>query len=75
MVTVNQLDRELAAARPPSTPPDPATSAAWHQDNCLAVPDHLTTEHGLTTQEAGPSTETAPAELAGTPHPDPWSLS
>jgi hypothetical protein len=41
------------------------------QDNGLAMPDHLTTEPGLTTQEAGPSTETAPAELAGTPQPDP----
>jgi hypothetical protein len=35
MVTVDQLDHELAAARPPSPPPDPAASAAWHQDNGL----------------------------------------
>jgi hypothetical protein len=68
-VTAEQLDRELAAARPPSPPPDPAASAAWHQDNGLAAPDHLTTEPGLTTQGAGPSTETAPAELAGTSQP------
>jgi hypothetical protein len=73
MVTADQLDRELAAARPLSPPPDPAASAAWHQDNGLVMPDHLTTEPGLTTQEAGPSTETAPAELAGTPQPDPRS--
>jgi hypothetical protein len=33
MVTANQLDRELAAAQPPSPHPDPAASAAWHQDN------------------------------------------
>ena len=71
MVSIDQLDRELAAAQPPSPPPDPAASAAWHQDNGLALPDHLTTEPGLTTQEAGPSTETAPAEPAGTPQPDP----
>jgi hypothetical protein len=71
MVTADQLDRELAAARPPSPPPDPAASAEWHQDNGLAQPYHLTTESGLTTQEAGPSTEAVPAELAGTPQPDP----
>jgi hypothetical protein len=71
MVTVDQLDRELAAAQPPSPLPDPATSAAWHQDNGLAMPDHLSTEPGLTVQEAGPSTEAVPAELAGTPQPDP----
>jgi hypothetical protein len=70
-VTAEQLDRELAAARPPSPPQDPAASAAWHQDNGLAMPDHLTTESGLTTQGAGPSLETAPAELAGTSQPDP----
>jgi hypothetical protein len=29
-VTAEQLDRELAAARPPSPPPDLAASAAWH---------------------------------------------
>jgi hypothetical protein len=46
MVTSDQLDHELAAARPPSPPPDPAASAAWHQDNGLAMPDHLTTEPG-----------------------------
>jgi hypothetical protein len=71
MVTAEQLNRELAAARPPSPPLDPAASAAWHQDNGLAMPDHLTTASGLTTQGAGPSTETAPAELAGTSQPDP----
>jgi hypothetical protein len=71
MVTADQLNRELAADQPPSPPPDPATSAAWHQDNGLAVPDHLTAEPGLTTQEASPSTESAPTKLAGTPHPDP----
>jgi hypothetical protein len=71
MVTAEQLDRELAADRPPSPPPDPAASAAWHQDNDLAVPDHLPADPGLTTQEAGPSTEPAPTESAGTPHPDP----
>jgi hypothetical protein len=73
MVSIDQLDRELAAAQPPSPPPDPAASAAWHQDNGLAVPDHLTTEPGLTTQEAGPSTETVPTELAGTHQQDPRS--
>jgi hypothetical protein len=72
MITANQLDRELAVDQSPSPPPDPAASAAWHQDNGLAVPDHLTTEPGLTTQEAGPSTEVAPTELVGTPLPDPW---
>jgi hypothetical protein len=35
------------------------------------VPDHLTAKPGLTTQGAGPSTGTAPAELAGTSQPDP----
>jgi hypothetical protein len=72
MVTADQLNRELADDRLPSPPPDPAASAAWHQDNGLAVPDHLTTEPGLTTQGASPSIETAPAELAGTSQPDPW---
>ena len=72
MITADQLDRELAAARDPSPLPDPAASVAWNQDNGLAQPDHLTTEPGLTTQEAGPSTEMAPAELAGTPQLDPW---
>jgi hypothetical protein len=48
-VTAEQLDRELAAARPPSPPQDPAASAAWHQDNGLAMPEDLTTEPGLTT--------------------------
>jgi hypothetical protein len=72
MVTANQLNRELSDARPQSPPPDPATSVAWHQDNGLAVPDHLVTEPGLTTQEARPSTEAAPTELAGTPQLDPW---
>jgi phosphopantetheinyl transferase (holo-ACP synthase) len=71
MVTADQLDRELAADRPPSPPPEPAASAAWHQDNDLAVPDHLPADPGLTTQVAGPSTESAPTKLAGTPHPDP----
>jgi hypothetical protein len=71
MVMANQLDRELATARPPSPPPDPATSAAWHQDNGLAQPDHLTAEPGPSTQGADPSREAAPAELAGTSQPDP----
>jgi hypothetical protein len=71
MITANQLDRELATARSLSPPPDPAASAAWHQDNGLAVPDHLVTEPGLTAQEAGPSTRTAPAELAGPSQLDP----
>jgi hypothetical protein len=35
MVTADQLDLELAAARPPSSSPDPAASAAWHQDNVI----------------------------------------
>jgi hypothetical protein len=70
MITINQLDRELTDARPPSPPPDPAADVAWHQDNGLAVPDHLTTKSGLNTQEAGPSTEAAPAKLTGTHQPD-----
>jgi hypothetical protein len=41
MITVDQLDLELAAARPLSPPPVPAASVAWHQDNGLAVPDHF----------------------------------
>jgi hypothetical protein len=52
-VTAEQLDRELAAARPPSPPPDPAASAAWHQNNGLAVPNHLATEPGLTHNTRG----------------------
>ena len=71
MITADQLDRELAADRPPSPSPDPAASAAWHHDNDLAVPDHLPADPGLTTQEAGPSTGPAPAEPAGTTQPDP----
>jgi hypothetical protein len=71
MISVDQLDRELAATQPPSPPPDPAASAAWHQDNGLAMPDHLNTEAGPSTQGAGLSTEAAPAKLAGTPQPDP----
>jgi hypothetical protein len=71
MVTADQLDRELASAGPPSPPPDPAASAAWHHDNGLAQPDHLTTEPGLTVQEAGPSIEATPADPAGIPQPDP----
>jgi hypothetical protein len=73
MVTADQLNRKLATTRLPSPALDPAASSAWNQDNGLAVPDYLTTESGLTTQEAGPSTEAAPAELAGTPQPDPRS--
>jgi hypothetical protein len=42
MITADQLDRKLATARQPSPPTDPAASVAWHQDNGLAVPDHLT---------------------------------
>jgi hypothetical protein len=71
IVTADQLDHELAAAQPPSPPPDPATSAAWHQDNGLAMPDHLSTEPHTTVQEAGPSTKATPTEPAGTPQPDP----
>jgi hypothetical protein len=71
MITADQLDRELAAVRHPSPPPDPAASVAWHQDNGLAQPDHLTTEPSPSTQGAGPSTGTAPAEPAGTSQPDP----
>jgi hypothetical protein len=70
-VTAEQLNRGLAATQPPSPPPGPAASVAWHQDNGLAMPDHLTTEPGLTTQGAGPSLKTGPAELAGTSQPDP----
>jgi hypothetical protein len=62
MVTTDQLDRELAAARPQSPPHDPAASAAWHQDNGLALPDHLS---------AAPHPAATPAELAGAPQPDP----
>jgi hypothetical protein len=72
MITDDQLDRKLAAARQPSPPPDPAASAAWHKDNGLAVPDHLTAEPGPSTQRAGSSNKAAPAKLAGTPQPDPW---
>jgi hypothetical protein len=71
MVTADQLDHKLAAAQPPSPPPDPAASAAWHQDNGLAVPDHLTAEPGPSTQGAGPPRNAAPAELVGTSQPDP----
>jgi hypothetical protein len=53
MVTANQHDCELVEPQPPSPPPDPAAAAAWHQDNGLAVPDHLTVEPSLTAQEAG----------------------
>jgi hypothetical protein len=71
MIMADQLDRELAATRQPSPFTDPAASAAWHQDNGLAVPDHLTAEPGLSTQGAGTSSKAAPAELAGTSQPDP----
>jgi hypothetical protein len=71
IVMADQLDLELAAARPPSPPPDPAASAAWHQDNGLAVPDHLTTAPSLPAQEARPSVKATPANLAGAPSPDP----
>jgi hypothetical protein len=71
MVTADQLNRKLADARPPSPPPDPATSAAWHQDNGLAIPDDLTTEPGLTAQETRPSIEAMPTESAGISQPDP----
>jgi hypothetical protein len=71
MVTVDQLDRELASARPPSPPPDPAADAAWHDDNGLAQPDHLTTEPGLTTQEARSLAKATPAELVDVPQSDP----
>jgi hypothetical protein len=70
MISIAQLDRELAAARPPSPSPDPAASAAWHQDNGLAMPDHLDTEAGPSTQGAGPSSEVAPAELADASQPE-----
>jgi hypothetical protein len=71
MITADQLDRKLAAARQPSPPTDPAASAAWHQDNGVVVPDHLTAEPGPSTQGDGPSSEAAPAALAGTSQPDP----
>jgi hypothetical protein len=71
MVTIDQLDRELASTRPQSPPSDPAMSAAWHHNNGLAVPDHLTTEPGLTTQEAGSLAEATPTKPAGIPQPDP----
>jgi len=70
-MTAAQLDLELAANRQPSLPPDPAASAAWHQDNGLALPDHLSVEPGPSIQGAGPSNEAAPADLAGTLQPDP----
>ena len=69
-ISAAQLDRELAAARPPSTPPDPAAAAAWHLDNGLALPDHLETEAGPNTRGTGSSTEVAPAELAGASQPE-----
>jgi hypothetical protein len=71
MVTADQLDRKLASAQPPSPPPDPATSVAWHHDNGQAQPDNLTTKPSLTTHEAGSLVEAMPAEPAGTPQPDP----
>jgi hypothetical protein len=71
MVTANQLDRELASARPPSPPPDPAVSAAWHHDNGLDVPENLTPEPDLTGQEARPSIKMKPANIADIPQPDP----
>jgi hypothetical protein len=71
MVTADQLDCGLAKARPPSPPPDPAMSAAWHHDNGLPVPDHLTVEPGLIVQEARPSIKVTPADLAGIPQLDP----
>jgi hypothetical protein len=71
MIMADQRDRELAAARQPSPPTDPAASAAWHQDNGLAMPDHLTAEPGPSTRGAGLSSEAAAAELAGTSQPDP----
>jgi hypothetical protein len=71
MVTAVQLDRELADTRPQSPPPDTATSAAWYQDNGLAMPDHLTTEPSLNTHEAGEIAEATPAKLAGVPQQDP----
>jgi hypothetical protein len=74
MVMADQLDCELASARPPSPPQDPATSAAWHCNNGLAVPDHLTTEPGPTTQGARSTVEVTPAEPAGAPQMDPWPL-
>jgi hypothetical protein len=71
-VTVNQLDHELASARPTSPPHDPAASVAWHHNNGLALPDHLHTEHGPTTQGARSTIETMPTKPAGAPQTDPW---
>jgi hypothetical protein len=67
MVTANQLDCELASARPPLAPQDSAMSAAWHHNNGLALPDHLHTESGPTTQGAGSTVKATPTEPAGAP--------
>jgi hypothetical protein len=67
IVTADQLDRKLASVQPSSPPPDLAMSVAWHHDNGLAVPDHLTVEHGLTVQDAG-HTSTGPLVSAGSVH-------
>jgi hypothetical protein len=74
MVMADQLDHELASARPPSPPQDPAASAARHRNNGLAQPDHLTTEPSPTTQGARSTVKAMPAEPAGTPQMDPWPL-
>jgi hypothetical protein len=68
MVMADQLDR---SSRHPSPPQDQATSAAWHPDNGLAWPDHLTSKPGLTVQEAGSTVEGAPAKPSGAPQMDP----
>jgi hypothetical protein len=53
MVMADQLDCDLASARPPSPPQDPATSVSWHWSNGLAFPDHLQPTSGTTTQGTG----------------------
>jgi hypothetical protein len=70
-VTATQLDCELASARPPLPPQDPATSVAWHQNNVLALPDHLQSESGPTTQGTRVAVKATPAKPVGVPQADP----
>jgi hypothetical protein len=70
-MTVDQLDHELGSARPTLPPQHPATSAAWHHNNGLALPDHLHTKHGPITQGARSTVKATPAEPAGAPQTDP----
>jgi hypothetical protein len=71
MVMADQLNRELASARPPSPPQDPAMSVAWHHNNGLALPDHLHAKSGPTPQGTGATVKATPAKPAGTPQTDP----